>query len=183
MHPHDFDTKQNQTEKPPPGAHPQTVVITGISHDAVECDVGEVFEKCGPLVHVRIVRDKSTGKSKGVALCQFVDSSSVLAALELDESISIKGGVVRVERSTFPAIHPYQKRIKKKNKAGKGGGGKAGLGSNKKDNSTSNNNNDTEVATNAIIKSKSASAASASSNGNQQIPISNPNPAKLIKPR
>jgi len=43
-------------------AHPTTVYVKNLHTKAEEYDLGEIVEKakCGPLIHIRIIRDKKS---------------------------------------------------------------------------------------------------------------------------
>ena len=94
-------------------ADPTTVHVKNLHAAADERDVVKVFENCGKLVHVRVLRDKEFcpnsnkmvfTKSKGRALVQFLREDSVEAALAYHNQVSINDQLIDVERSNMPAV-------------------------------------------------------------------------------
>jgi RNA recognition motif-containing protein len=94
-------------------AHPYTVYVTDLEKSAAENDLAEVFCRCGPMLAIKVVKDKRTNEGKGVAFVQFEEKNSVEKALAFDDAIAVCGKVIRVSRSRFPALAPvvYEKPV------------------------------------------------------------------------
>ncbi|RWW63471.1 hypothetical protein BHE74_00029345 [Ensete ventricosum] len=60
------------------------IFIGGIPFDLTEGDLLAVFSQYGEVVDVNLVRDKSTGKSKGFAFLAYEDQRSTILAVEGD---------------------------------------------------------------------------------------------------
>ena len=103
-------------------AHPFTVRVTNLAGETEDMDLVDLFRaKCGPIVHAKIIREKShhpgKHKSKGWGLVQFEDRDSVEKALALNDVIGIHERVVKVDRSHIPAVGlvpPGMHRVKPK---------------------------------------------------------------------
>ena len=96
------DRKQHDANK--------AVFVGGLPFDVEEDEVWEVFEKCGEIENVRIVRDNYTMIGKGFGYVNFTSSASVELALELDGQ-QIKNRKINVQRCM---------KVKKKKKFNKG---------------------------------------------------------------
>ena len=70
----------------------------------------DIFKnKCGTIVHARILRERNQhgngkGKSKGWALVQFEERESVEKALALSGVIGLHEKLIKIERSHMPAV-------------------------------------------------------------------------------
>ncbi len=108
----------------------KAVFVGNLKFDACEEDLWKLFEKCGQVTNVRIVRDSVTNLGKGFAYVEFKERACVPLALKLNESV-INGRPIRVQKYEDPAkvqqkkasansklttkeIHPALKRLKKK---------------------------------------------------------------------
>ncbi|XP_024523682.1 SUPPRESSOR OF ABI3-5 isoform X1 [Selaginella moellendorffii] len=72
-----------------------TIVVKGLSQKTVEDDLYRALERWGPLRHVRVIKEKVSGVSRGFA---FVDLPSVDAAEKLMASIGTDGITVNGRR-------------------------------------------------------------------------------------
>lgn len=75
-----------------------TVMAFGLSMQAEEWDVFEFFSTAGELVDVRLIKDKNTGRSKGIAYIEFKNRADVMNALQLNGR-QLKGVAVLVKSS------------------------------------------------------------------------------------
>lgn len=86
-------------------AHPFTVRVSNINPQSQDMDIVDVLRpKCGQIVHARIVRHKDSSKSKGWALVQFEEKSSVEEALALGGVVGLHEKLLTIERSQLPAV-------------------------------------------------------------------------------
>lgn len=60
------------------------VFVSGIPRDLEEAIVRKDFEVCGPIANFKLLRDKETGDSRGLAFVSFKDEAGFNAALEYD---------------------------------------------------------------------------------------------------
>ncbi|PWA00046.1 hypothetical protein BB558_003890 [Smittium angustum] len=63
-----------------------TIFVGNLSFTAKEEDLWKLFEGCGDIEYVRIIRDSQTGLGKGFCYVKFKDSSSIPLALKLNKS-------------------------------------------------------------------------------------------------
>ncbi|XP_064985743.1 zinc finger CCCH domain-containing protein 25-like [Musa acuminata AAA Group] len=73
------------------------IFIGGIPFDLTEGDLLAVFSQYGEVVDVNLVRDKSTGKSKGFAFLAYEDQRSTILAVDNLNGAKILGRIVRVD--------------------------------------------------------------------------------------
>ncbi|XP_071450651.1 RNA-binding protein 34 [Hetaerina americana] len=76
----------------------KAVFVGNVHFSAEENDLWKVFEHCGEIDSIRIVRDSQTGVGKGFAYINFKDLSSVALALKLDGQ-ELKERALRVKRA------------------------------------------------------------------------------------
>jgi len=76
----------------------KAVFLGNLAFTTHEDDVRAVFEKCGPIEDVRLVRDSNTGIGRGIGYVNFTDKDSVETALKLNGT-QVCGRSVRVSRS------------------------------------------------------------------------------------
>merc|ERR1719223_1596637 len=88
------DGKDGKGKGKGPGEKPAgctSVVVKGLSYDATEEDLKEIFGKCnGGPSNVKLLWDDDIGKSKGVALIDFHNTEAVDEAMKLTETF-LKG--------------------------------------------------------------------------------------------
>ncbi|CAL9101143.1 unnamed protein product [Musa textilis] len=73
------------------------IFIGGIPFDLTEGDLLAVFSQYGEVVDVNLVRDRSTGKSKGFAFLAYEDQRSTILAVDNLNGAKILGRIVRVD--------------------------------------------------------------------------------------
>lgn len=66
-------------------------------YDLTEGDIICVFSECGEIVHINLVRDTKTGKSKGFAFICYEDQRSTILAVDNLNGMKIVGRLVRVD--------------------------------------------------------------------------------------
>lgn len=76
----------------------RTVFAYNLNLRAEERDLFTFFSRAGPLVDIRMIRDRNTGRSKGFAYIEFEKRESVIAALQLSGQ-SLGGQPVMVKSS------------------------------------------------------------------------------------
>ncbi|MCO5566416.1 hypothetical protein L7F22_020093, partial [Adiantum nelumboides] len=75
-----------------------TLVVKGLSQRTIEEDIYQALVEWGPLRHVRVIKERSTGTSRGFA---FVDFPSVDAARKMMDDVGDTGLVVDGRRLFF----------------------------------------------------------------------------------
>jgi len=79
------------------------VFIGGLPYELTEGDVICVFSQYGEIVHVNLVRDLKTGKSKGFAFVCYQDQRSTILAVDNLNGMKLLGRLVRVDH-----VHTYK---------------------------------------------------------------------------
>jgi len=69
----------------------------GLPYDLTEGDIICVFSECGEIVHINLVRDTKTGKSKGFAFICYEDQRSTILAVDNLNGMKLVGRLVRVD--------------------------------------------------------------------------------------
>ncbi|XP_057508423.1 SUPPRESSOR OF ABI3-5-like isoform X1 [Actinidia eriantha] len=82
-----------------------TVVVKGLSHKTTEEDLYQILAEWGPLCHVRVIKERNSGISRGFA---FIDFPSVGAARAMmaklgDDGLVVDGRKLFFEYSSKPA--------------------------------------------------------------------------------
>ncbi|XP_010909181.1 zinc finger CCCH domain-containing protein 25 [Elaeis guineensis] len=81
------------------------IFVGGIPYDLTEGDLLAVFAQYGEIVDVNLVRDKSTGKSKGFAFLAYEDQRSTTLAVDNLNGAKLLGRIVRVDH-----VSKYKKK-------------------------------------------------------------------------
>ncbi|XP_040931635.1 SUPPRESSOR OF ABI3-5 isoform X4 [Gossypium hirsutum] len=80
-----------------------TVVVKGLSHKTTEEDLCQILAEWGPLRHVRVIKERTSGISHGFA---FIDFPSVGAARSMMDKIGDDGLVVDGRKLVFDYSKP-----------------------------------------------------------------------------
>lgn len=81
--------------------------------DATEDELWKLFEDCGPISHVRIIRDTYSGMGKGFAFVNFKDSDAVQLALEM-EDVKLRNRELRITLCNSSVAKKNNKTNKRK---------------------------------------------------------------------
>lgn len=73
----------------------KAIFVGNLPFQAEEEELWNIFKSCGPISHIRIVRDGRTGMGKGFAYVNFKDADSVQLALEMGK-VMMKDRELRV---------------------------------------------------------------------------------------
>ena len=112
----------------------RTVFIGNISFDATEDELRTLFSSVGPVVNLRLVVDRETGKRKGFGFAEYSDTETALAAVRNLNEFDIHGRALRVniaEQDTKTTNSESATMGNRKRKGGEpwGGAGAPGIGS------------------------------------------------------
>ncbi|KAI9676099.1 MAG: hypothetical protein M1817_000842 [Caeruleum heppii] len=77
------------------------IYIGGLPFDLSEGDVVTIFSQFGEPVHINLVRDKDTGKSKGFAFLKYEDQRSTDLAVDNLGGATIMGRVLKVDHTRY----------------------------------------------------------------------------------
>merc|ERR1712018_1026671 len=75
----------------------------GLPYDLTEGDIICVFSQYGEIVHINLIRDHKTGKSKGFAFICYEDQRSTILAVDNLNGMKLCGRLVRVDH-----VHTYK---------------------------------------------------------------------------
>lgn len=79
------------------------IFVGGLPYDLTEGDIICVFSQFGEIVHINLVRDLSTGKSKGFAFICYEDQRSTILSVDNFNGMKLIGRLVRVDH-----VHTYK---------------------------------------------------------------------------
>ncbi|CUS07392.1 unnamed protein product, partial [Tuber aestivum] len=77
------------------------VYIGGLPYELSEGDIITIFSQFGEPVHLNLVRDKDTGKSKGFAFLKYEDQRSTNLAVDNLGGATILGRTIRVDHTRY----------------------------------------------------------------------------------
>ncbi|KAG2417325.1 U2 snRNP component IST3 [Aspergillus terreus] len=77
------------------------IYIGGLPYDLSEGDVVTIFSQYGEPVHVNLVRDKETGKSRGFAFLKYEDQRSTDLAVDNLGGATVLGRMLRVDHVRY----------------------------------------------------------------------------------
>ncbi|KAK4510322.1 5-hydroxyisourate hydrolase (HIU hydrolase) (HIUHase) [Mucor velutinosus] len=81
----------------------------GLPYDLTEGDIVCIFSQYGEIIHIELIRDQKTGKSKGFAFLQYEDQRSTVLAVDNLNGATVLGRTIRVDHShTGPKKHKKQ---------------------------------------------------------------------------
>lgn len=105
------DAASNADKKP---SSKKSVFVGNLPHSIDDEALWALFESCGIIASVRIIRDKATGSGKGFGYVTFKDRSSLELALQLNGS-DCGGRPVRVSKCAKPGYQAIKKeRLEKR---------------------------------------------------------------------
>ncbi|PWW74117.1 hypothetical protein C7212DRAFT_299697 [Tuber magnatum] len=77
------------------------VYIGGLPYELSEGDIITIFSQFGEPVHLNLIRDKDTGKSKGFAFLKYEDQRSTNLAVDNLGGATILGRIIRVDHTRY----------------------------------------------------------------------------------
>uniref|UniRef100_A0A060T634 ARAD1B07942p n=1 Tax=Blastobotrys adeninivorans TaxID=409370 RepID=A0A060T634_BLAAD len=77
--------------------------IGGLPYGLTEGDIVTIFSQYGNPVHVRLLRDKESGKSKGSAFLKYADQRSTVLAVDNLNGATILGRMIKVDHTRYEA--------------------------------------------------------------------------------
>ncbi|CAH1102267.1 unnamed protein product [Psylliodes chrysocephalus] len=87
----------------------KAIFIGNLIFNAEEEDLWKLFEPCGPISHIRIIRDTYSGMGKGFAYVNFKDSDGVQLALEM-ENVKLGNRELRIKPSSASSAKKNKNR-------------------------------------------------------------------------
>ena len=80
----------------PPSNRTRTVFIGNISFESTEEELRHLFASVGPVVNLRLVVDRDTGKRKGFGFAEYADQETALSAVRNLNELDFRGRQLRV---------------------------------------------------------------------------------------
>lgn len=77
--------------------HCSAIYVGGLHLQLTEGDLLEIFEQYGIVIHINLVRDNETGKSRGFAFLKYHDPRSSILAIDNFNGIEIAGRTLHVD--------------------------------------------------------------------------------------
>lgn len=78
-------------------AHSPVIYAGNLDERITEGDLLAIFEQYGSIIHINLVRDKDTGKSKRFAFLAYEDQRSTILAVDNLNGVDIGGRTLRVD--------------------------------------------------------------------------------------
>ena len=76
-----------------------TVFIGNIPYDATESSLTEIFAEVGPVLELRLVSDRDTGKLKGYGFVEYADYATAMSAVRNLNAREYNGRQLRVDHA------------------------------------------------------------------------------------
>ncbi|VDK48269.1 unnamed protein product [Anisakis simplex] len=73
------------------------ITVGNISYEVGEEQLKQVFSQVGPVVHLRLVHDRETGKPKGYGFCEYNDPQTAESAIRNLNGYELNGRQLRVD--------------------------------------------------------------------------------------
>lgn len=77
--------------------HSAYIYVGGLDYDLTEGDLLAVFAQYGEVVDVNLIKDKTTGKSRGFAFLAYENQKSTILAVDNLSGAKVAGRIIRVE--------------------------------------------------------------------------------------
>ena len=91
-----FSIQQNNDDIEIPEDAYEELFIMGINYESIEDDLKDTFSKYGEISSCKILKDKETGKSRGIGFVKFGDKKSAVKAMNDADNLICKGRNLRI---------------------------------------------------------------------------------------
>lgn len=96
---------------PPPQQQHSSLFVSNLTWWTNEDDLKAAFDQLSPKVKaVQFLEHKGNGKSKGIAIVEFVDAASAANARNLADGRQINGLPCAITFARSPLVKPYERR-------------------------------------------------------------------------
>ncbi len=73
--------------------------VGNIPYEVTEEKLKEIFSEVGPVVSMKLVFDRETGKPKGYGFCEYKDIETALSAMRNLNGYEVNGRILRVDNA------------------------------------------------------------------------------------
>jgi len=77
----------------------RSVFVGNIPYEVTEEKLKEIFSEVGPVVSMKLVYDRETGKPKGYGFCEYKDIETAMSAMRNLNGFEINGRILRVDNA------------------------------------------------------------------------------------
>ena len=91
-----------------------SIFIGNIAFTATEDQVRSALAQCGDIEYVRLLRDPKTNIGKGIGYVKFEDSSGVMLAMKIRDTVEVEGRKLRIEKCKAKTVLEAIKKSKSK---------------------------------------------------------------------
>lgn len=79
--------------------HPRVIFIGNIPFEVTEEQLIDIFKEVGPVLSLKLIFDKDTGRSRGYAFCEYADSETAASAIRNLNNYEIGGRHLKIGKS------------------------------------------------------------------------------------
>lgn len=99
-----MDTSTPQTQQGQQQADPKKLFVGNVPFSTTDAELQEMFAQYGNVTSVKLITDRMTGRSKGIAFVEFATEEEAAAAIEALNNFDFNGRplVVNVARPQVP---------------------------------------------------------------------------------
>lgn len=104
-------------------ANPKKLFVGNIAYNVTEDDLRGVFSQYGEITELKLITDKMSGRSKGIAFVTYATEEEAQAAISAVHNQEIGGRAV--------IVNVARPQVPRENRGGGFGGGRGGFGGNR----------------------------------------------------
>lgn len=119
----------NQTQQGQQQADPKKLFVGNLPFSTTEAELQDLFAQYGNIVSVKLITDRMTGRSKGIAFVEYSTEEEATAAIEALNNFELNGRAIVVN-----IARPQEPRERRSfgGGGGFGGGSRGGYGSDRR---------------------------------------------------
>lgn len=82
--------------------NPKKLFIGNLPWSSTEDDIRQIFSDFGEVVEVRLITDRMSGRSKGIAFVEYATEEEAQAAIEATQTLELDGRTINVSIARPP---------------------------------------------------------------------------------
>lgn len=90
-----------------PQVNPKKLFVGSLPYSTTEQEIGDLFAQYGTIVSVRLVTDRVTGRSRGIAFVEYEEEAMATAAVEALNGHELNGRALVVNVARPQERRPY----------------------------------------------------------------------------